>query len=413
MRVLLCCAPGFGHFHPLVPAALALRAAGHEVAFATAERFCRNVVEPAGFLAFPAGLSPLDVQDRLAQQDPAAGDEPAADDEVGQARFGAAMFAGVAGPAKIGDLAAVIRDWAPSLLVHDPVDFGAPLAAAAAGLPCAAHSIGALAPVEFWEPAWELLRPRWPRSRWSQPGTGGWPRLLGRLYLDICPPSLQSPHIAEVAAAHPLRPVPFDMTGADRLPGWVGELGPAPTVYVTLGTVFNTTSGLFETILAALAPEPVTVVVTVGLDRDPAQLGTQPGNVHVHRYLPQSLLLPHCDVVVAHGGSGTTFAALTHGLPSLLLPQGADQLGNARRIAEHGAGTVLRDTETTPAAIRRAVRSLLSQRSYRDRARLLQREIRQMPGPQRAVELLEELAGITSPVASGGSWPTPDPPRAG
>ncbi|MPZ65272.1 MAG: glycosyltransferase [Pseudonocardiaceae bacterium] len=413
MRVLLCCVPGFGHFHPMVPAALALRAAGHEVAFATAERFCRNVIEPAGFLAFPAGLSPLDVQDRLAQQDPAAGNEAAADDEAQQARFGAAMFAGVAGPAKVGDLTAVIRDWAPSLLVHDPVDFGAPLAAAAAGLPYAAHSVGALQPVEFWEPAWELLRPLWPRSRWSQPGTGGWSRLFPQLYLDTCPPSLQSPHITDVAAARRLRPVLFDTTGTDRLPAWVGELGPAPTVYVTLGTVFNTTPGLFETILAALAHEPVNVVVTVGLDRDPAQLGTQPGNVHVQRYLPQSLLLPHCDVVVAHGGSGTTFAALAHGLPSLLLPQGADQLGNARRIAECGAGTVLRDAEATPAAVRGAVRGLLSRRSYRTQARRLQQEIREMPGPERAVELLEELVGITSPVASGGSWPTPDPPRAG
>lgn len=393
----------------MVPAALALRAAGHEVAFATAERFCRNVVEPAGFLAFPAGLSPLQVQDRL---DPGTGIDAAADDEAQQARFGAEMFAGVAGPAKVADLAAVIGDWAPALVVHDPVDFGAPLAAAAAGLPHAALSFGALAPVEFWELAWERLRPRWPRSRWSQPGAGGWPRLFPHLYLDTCPPSLQVPHITEVAAAHRLRPVLFDTTGADRLPGWVGELAAAPTVLVTLGTVFNTTPGLFETVLAGLAGEPVNVVVTVGLDRDPAQLGVQPGNVHVERYLPQSLLLPHCDMVVAHGGSGTTVAALTHGLPSLLLPQGADQLGNARRVAERGAATMLRPAAMTPAAVRAAVRDLLSLPSYRARARRLQQEIREMPGPERAVELLEELAGVTSPAASGGSWRVPDPPRA-
>ncbi len=403
MRVLVSCLPGFGHFHPLVPAALALRAAGHEVAFATAERFCRNVVEPAGFRAFAAGLSPLDVQDRLAEQHPqfAAGDT--SDDEAAQARFGAAMFAGVAGPAKAEDLATVLGDWAPSLVVHDAVDFGAPPAAAAAGLPYAAHSVGALQPIEFWEPVWEWLRPHWPRSWWSQPGTGGWPSLFPQLYLDTCPPSLQAPHIAEIPVAQPLRPVPFDTTGADRLPGWAGELGAAPTVYVTLGTVFNTTAGLFETILAALADEPVTVVVTVGLDRDPAQLGPQPGNVHVERYLPQSLLLPHCDVVVAHGGSGTSLAALSHGLPSLLLPQGADQLGTARRVAGCGAATLLRDGEVTPDAVRAAVRDLLSQPGYREQARRLQREIRDMPGPERAVELLEEVAGVRSPAASGGS----------
>ncbi len=417
MRVLFSCLPGFGHFHPLVPAALALRAAGHQVAFATAERFCRNVVEPAGFPAFPAGLSPLQVQDRLAEQDPRFAtdatdaddaddaDDTAPDDEAQQARFGAAMFAGVAAPAKADDLAAVIRDWAPSLLVHDAVDFGAPLAAATAGLPYAAHSVGALQPVEFWEPAWERLRSRWPEPG-SQPGSGGWTRLFPHLYLDICPPGLQAPHIVEVAVAQQLRPVPFDTTGADRLPAWVGELLAAPTVYVTLGTVFNTTPGLFETILAALADEPVNVVVTVGLDRDPAQLGTQPGNVHVERYLPQSLLLPHCDAVVAHGGSGTTLAALAHGLPSLLLPQGADQLGNARRVAEAGAGSLLHPAEVTPDAVGTAVRSLLSEPGYRAGAQRLQHQIRQMSGPERTVELLEALAArppVTPTAASGGS----------
>ncbi len=64
MRVLCTCVPGFGHFHPMVPLAQALVRAGHEVAFATAERFCRRVVEPAGFPTFPAGLSPMVVHEQ-------------------------------------------------------------------------------------------------------------------------------------------------------------------------------------------------------------------------------------------------------------------------------------------------------------------------------------------------------------
>lgn len=398
MRVLLSCVPGYGHFYPLVPVALALRDAGHEVGFATAERFCRNVVEPAGFAAFPAGLSPLDAQDRLAEREPQLFD--GGDDEAAQAAFGAALFARVAGPAKVGDLATVIRDWAPALVVHDAVDFGAPAAATAAGLPHAAHGTGPLPPVEFWRLA----------AGESGLDPGGWPGLLGQLYLDICPPSLQAAHIGRVAAARPLRPVGFDLTGADRLPAWVGELPARPTVYVTLGTVFNTTPGLFETILAGLAGEPVTVVATVGPDRDPAELGPQPGNVHLERYLPQSLLLAHCDAVVAHGGSGTTLAALAHGLPLLMLPQGADQLGTARRVAELGAGTTLDATEVAPGTVRAAVHRLLSEAAYRERARKLAAEIARMPGPRRAVELLTDL---TQRGATAGSSPPPAPPRAG
>ena len=55
-------------------------------------------------------------------------------------------------------------------------------------------------------------------------------------------------------------------------------------------------------------------------------LGSLPGNVHVSRVIPQSLLLPRCSAVVSHGGSGTLLAALAHGLPQVCLPQAADQL---------------------------------------------------------------------------------------
>lgn len=387
MRVLFSCIPGFGHFHPMVPLARALQAAGHEVVFATAERFCRNVIEPAGFEAIPAGLSPLQVQEEMAAVPPTLHGSPA--DAHDEDRFGVQMFAEVAGPAKIPDLIAAIGDFLPALVVHDAVDFGAALAAAHVGLPYVGHSFGALQSVEFWELAELTLDMLWP-----EPHTGSWARgpMFGYLYLDICPPSLQAPHISEVRVAHQMRPVGFDGATGLGLPPWVADLPPVPTVYVTLGTVFNATPGLFEAILAGLREEPVNVIVTVGLDRDPAELGAQPDNVHVERYLPQSLLFDRCDVVVAHGGSGTTFAALAHGLPALILPQGANQLWNALRCAELGASIALTKSEVGPERVRAAVRSLLQDTSYRARAGDLRREIEAMPRPEQVVGLLEELA---------------------
>lgn len=394
MRVLFSCLPGYGHFHPMIPLAEAMRDAGHQVAFATAERFCRNVVEPAGFGAYPAGLSPLAVQDRLARQafPPGPPDEGAR-----QARFGAAMFADVAAPAKAADLVAVLDGWRPSLVVHDPVDFGAPLAAARAGLPYAAHSFGALQRVEFWKLAAASLRSRWP---WPDGHGWGSGPMLRHLYLDVCPPSLQAPHIGEVTAARPIRHVPYDTTDAAALPGWVGRLGTAPIVYVTLGTVFNHTPGLFETILSALGGEDVTIVLAVGPDRDPAELGPQPANVRIEHYLPHSLLFRHCHVVVAHGGSGTMLGALAHGLPALVLPQGADQLDNARRLAATGAGIALLPGAVTEGAVRARVRKLLSEPGYRAAAGRLRLEVQRMPDLEHAVALLEELAGLRG-VGSG------------
>ena len=110
-----------------------------------------------------------------------------------------------------------------------------------------------------------------------------------------------------------------------------------PAIYVTLGTIFNTTSGdLFERLLAGLADCDADVVATVGRGIDPADLGHQPANVRVERFLPQDEVLPLVDLVVSHGGSGSLMASLANGLPSVLLPLGADQPHNATRAEELG-----------------------------------------------------------------------------
>src|SRR6476659_7318648 len=56
MRVLFVSLPLLGHLHPLVPIALALRAAGHGVAFATAPTGVPTMMA-LGWQAYPIGIS--------------------------------------------------------------------------------------------------------------------------------------------------------------------------------------------------------------------------------------------------------------------------------------------------------------------------------------------------------------------
>ena len=371
MRVLATCLPGYGHFHPMVPLARALEAAGHEVAFATERRFCARVAA-AGFRAVPAGIGPGKVLERALLLPDAAPDDTS--------RFGAQMFAAVAAPAKVPDLMAVVDDWRPELLLHDVTDFAGPLVAAGAGIPNMAHSLGPMFPLALFRHAAHLLA--------LTPDS-----LFGDAYLDICPPSLQSPDLQRVqATVHALRPVPFDAVEGETLPPWVEELAPRPTVYVTLGTLDNDAPGVIEAAVAGLRDEPVNLIVTVGPNRDPGELGPQPAHVHVERYVPQSLLLPRCDVVVAHGGSGTTLAALALGLPLLLLPQGANQFENAERCAALGVGIRLLPEQVSAAAVRDGVRALFDEPGYRNRAKQLAAEIERMPSPEEVVPVLEGLA---------------------
>lgn len=384
MRALFTCVPGYGHFHPMAPLALALRAAGHDVAFATEERFCGRV-ERAGFDAFPAGLGPGKVFERaLALPDAVApGPENAA-------RFGAQMFAAVAAPAKAPDLVAIAERWRPDLVVADVTDFAGPVAAAVAGVPCVAHGLGPRFPMELFEAAEELAAPAWEAWGLERRPLAG---MFGCAYLDTCPPSLQSAEAGRLAAvARPMRPVAFDALPGDALPAWAAELGARPVVYVTLGTVDNEAEGVIEAAVEGLRGEPVDLVVTVGPSRDPEELGPQPANVHVERYVAQSLLLPSCDVVVAHGGSGTLLAAIALGLPMLLLPQGANQFTNAERAEALGVARCLGPPDVRPQTVRAAVRALLDDPSYRLRARAVAEEIAAMPSPGDVVPGLEELA---------------------
>ncbi|HWH34647.1 MAG TPA: glycosyltransferase [Acidimicrobiales bacterium] len=384
MNVLFSCVPGFGHFHPLVPLARALTGAGHRVAFATAERFCRRVIEPEGFPAFPAGLPPHVAHQATLELPEAAERDP---DDVWTE--GALMFAKVAGPAKVDALAAAIAAFTADLVIHDPTDFAGPLAAAGAGIAWAAQSFGAIQPPPFWQAGGALIAPEWRRRGLEPDDRGG---MFAHLYLDICPPSFQDASIAGIEVARPLRPVTYDTSLGSALPGWVEELDERPTVYVTLGTVANHATEVFDAVLGGLGEAEWNVIVTIGPDRHPAELGPQPAHVHIEGYLPQSLLFGRCDVVVCHGGSGTLLAALGRGLPLLVLPQGANQFWNARRCVELGVGLALTDGELAPPAVRSAVAALVHDARYRDGAARLAAEIAAMPAPAEVVPKLEALA---------------------
>lgn len=120
-------------------------------------------------------------------------------------------------------------------------------------------------------------------------------------------------------------------------------------IYVTLGTIFNNASGdLFERLLVGLADPDVDIVAAVGVKTDPAELGPQPAHVRVERFLSQDEVLPDVALVVSHGGSGSLMATLAHGLPSLMLPLGADQPHNAVRAEELGVAATLDAATVTP-----------------------------------------------------------------
>jgi UDP:flavonoid glycosyltransferase YjiC (YdhE family) len=375
MRILFTFAGGSGHLEPLLPLARAAEGAGHVVAF-VGRPWMVPKVEELGFRAFAAGsdagLTPM----RL----PLAAVDVDRDRRAVGTGFGRRIAR-----ERAADLLPLCRDWRPDLLVCEELDFGAMIVAEECDLPQA--TVLVIAAGSFVRPALvagPLDEVRAERGLVPDPALAMPSR---DLVLSPFPPSYRDPADPLPSTAHSIRLV-------ERVSSRTAD-GGEPTVYFTLGTIYNMESGdLFQRVLAGLRDLPIRLVVTVGRDLDPAELGPQPANVRIERYVAQADVLPQCDLVVSHGGSGSVMGALAHGLPMLILPLGADQPLNAARCEALGVAKVLDAASASPAAVGQAAARLLRETTYRLAAERLRDEIAALPGVEWAVARLERLVDV-------------------
>lgn len=211
-------------------------------------------------------------------------------------------------------------------------------------------------------------------------------------YIDPCPTKLQTSGWSSRVPVLPLR------TRAHRRPRDMAFELPVftdlakPTVLVTLGTIFSDPDVL-DTAVVALGAHEVNVIATAGsslrnpaADRHSNRPGRRPDGVEVHYlpFVPLGQLLDRVELVVGAGGAGTVLGALAHGLPMVLWPQGADQPINAARAAEAGVAITVGGENEIP----RAVRRVLSEDGFRERAQAAAAENAARPG---AAEVIKRI----------------------
>lgn len=416
MKVLMTTHPGFGHWHPLVPLAQALIAAGHELQVACSASFVPRVAA-FGVPAMAMGLDWLESEPERAF--------PEVEEMSPEERefFITEIFSDSAANQMTYDLLELFKSWQPDVVVRDYSEYGGCLAAELTGIPHAAVGIGIYFPnyisrLTLEKPLSYLL------SAYGLPGRNAMEMLNRYLYLLLLPRSYQFPEYPLPPTAWTLKPIFPAQGGEAELPAWVKTLPPRPTIYASMGTVFNKAPEIFRNILEGLRDEPINLILTVGRNGDPASYGTQPDNVHIERFIPQAALMPYCHAVITHGGINTVIGAVEQGLPVVVIPLSAHQLQNTVRCRQLGLGLPLRpswwDKETatdqpggnsaalglfseetpelTPESIRTAVRALLNESSYRQAAQRLQAEMAAMPGPEFGVTLLERLARERTPL---------------
>jgi UDP:flavonoid glycosyltransferase YjiC (YdhE family) len=381
-RVLVACVPQTGHVAPLLPLASALRAAGAEVTVATGEDVADQVTA-AGLAFHGLGTGLGDWFGTLAARTRGRPGEGLPPERVEQ-YFVPRLFGEVGLAAMLDPLAEAAEAIRPQVIVFDGYCCAAPLVAARLGVPSVHHTVGPVPDQEVVQLLNDAVTPAWVHAGLPVPTAAG---LHRGTTVTVCPAALD-PGAATVPRRQPLRPAALPAPGPR--PPMLPDSG-RPLVYLTLGTFSNGNPELFRLLLRALAELDIDVLATVGHDVDPVRLGPIPANAVVERFVPQARVLPHCAAVLHHGGAGTTFGVLAHGLPAVVLPQSADNFRIARLLCAADAAEVLAPEEVTVSVVADRVRRVLSSTTARTAARRLAAEIAGMPSPQEVAARL--LAG--------------------
>jgi MGT family glycosyltransferase len=172
-----------------------------------------------------------------------------------------------------------------------------------------------------------------------------------------------------------------------------------PWVHVTEGTSHHSQDPfVLRAAVQGLAGANLEALITTGGSRDPESLALGPiaSNVHVTDWLSHSEMLPRCAAIVTTGGAATIMAALSVGVPIVIVPTTWDKPDNARRITEAGVGVRLSPKKCTPEGLRAAVEEVLGNPRYRRNARQIADSLATAPGPAGAADLLLELASKRS-----------------
>lgn len=147
---------------------------------------------------------------------------------------------------------------------------------------------------------------------------------------------------------------------------WQDVLDTEKVVVVSQGTVSNNDfTELVQPTLDVLADQDVLVVATLGRE---ATLDRVPANARVAEFIPFGALLPHADVLVSNGGFGGVQQALRLGVPLVLAGLTEDKMEVNARAAWSGAAINLATQRPDAADIAKAVETVLTDQSYRDRA---------------------------------------------
>ncbi|MFO7962645.1 MAG: glycosyltransferase [Desulfobacterales bacterium] len=194
---------------------------------------------------------------------------------------------------------------------------------------------------------------------------------------------------------------------ATRLPDWIASMDTErPLIWVYSGNpeylpgtnTWGDSKIVLEAAIDGLAGKDVMVVMTTGYHELPASLPPLPDNFRFEKFIPGLALARRCDLMIHHGGHGSTMTGAYTGTPALIIPTYSERESNARRMAGLGAAELI-IPETNEVFERtvsgdelwQKVSQMLADSSYAKNANKIKEKMRTYGGARYGARLISEF----------------------
>lgn len=167
-----------------------------------------------------------------------------------------------------------------------------------------------------------------------------------------------------------------------------GSATASPVVYLGFGSMPSVDRARIAQIAVELFEQHGARVILFSAHGEDTATTLPPG-VFLCSDADHATLFPRVDLIVHHGGAGTTAAALRSGVPQLVVPHIVDQFFHGRRVAELGVGPApVPKAKLTAAVIAEALRNRFN---YWAKAQTVRASVKAEGGARAAADHLETL----------------------
>ncbi len=387
MRIIITVQPAYGHFHPLASLARELVKCNHELCFVTSKSFTPKIIA-AGFKCQPLGL---DWEESKACETFKELSGIVDRNEI-NLFWMKHIFAGETAKYMIPDLLKFSRKWQPDLIIHDPYEFAGALISEYLSIPRIKSGPMVLLPSsKLCKMVSDSISEH--RKNLGLPADEDLSFYYDCTELAFIPRFLISKDICLSRNVYFLRPQICDEAVYENSSKLFDKIDiRKKIIYATLGTVFHCFPEKWSAIFDAVRYNSRYSIISSIPDRQIIDLFKHySNNIFVTDYISQSLVYKYCDLVINHGGLNTIISAVLHGIPSIIMPIGADNFYNARQCESEGIARIVYFDKKPVENLKIAIEDIMSNKIYCEKISLLRKKIKQMPEVTKGIEIIEKL----------------------